>query len=101
MKLEILERKQRQLIVHSFIYYHLNDNIWPDSKWDKTAKEVLAIIDKSTAKQSKFYEVFKNFDGSTGYNLANYKYIDDSDILNPQSYEKHFMWLAERLIKEK
>ena len=99
MNLETLERKQRQLIVHSFIYYHKNDNIWPDSKWDKTAKEVFGVREQETFKQSKFYGVFKDFDGCTGYNLANYKWVDDSDPLNSQSYEHHFNWLAEYLLK--
>ena len=58
MKLETLNRKMRQLIVHSFIYYNKNDNIWPDSKWDKTAKEVLAAKDLDIFKETKFYEVF-------------------------------------------
>lgn len=99
MKLETLERKQRQLIVHSFIYYHKNGSIWPDSKFDKTAKEVYSVLSSETAKQSKFYEVFKDFDGCTGYNLANYKWVDESDPLNSQSYEKHFNWLSEYLLK--
>tara|TARA_R110002167_G_scaffold341670_2_gene550135 strand:+ start:815 stop:1153 length:339 start_codon:yes stop_codon:yes gene_type:complete len=99
MNLETLERKQRQLIVHSFIYYNLNENIWPDSKWDKTAKEVFAVREQETFKQSKFYKVFTNFDGCTGYNLTSYQYTDETDILNTQSYQHHFMWLAEHLLK--
>lgn len=99
MKLETLERKQRQLIVHSFIYYHKNESIWPDSKFDKTAKEVYSVLSSETAKQSKFYEVFKDFDGCTGYGLVSYQFVDESDLLNQQSYQHHFNWLAEYLIK--
>jgi len=99
MNLSTLERKQRQLIVHSFIYYHKNDNIWSDGQWDKTAKEIIPILNTPIAKKSKFYEVFKDFDGCTGYNLANYKWVDNSDHLNTQSYEHHFHWLAEYLLK--
>lgn len=99
MDLETLEMKQRSLIVHSFIYYNLNDNIWPDSKWDKTAKEVLAILDTPLAAKSKFKEVFTDFDGSTGYNLISYQYTEEISPLNTLSYQHHFSGLADYLIK--
>lgn len=59
---------QRQLMVHSYIYYELNDNIWTDSQWDEAAKELLTLDQKGSAYET----LFKDFDGSTGYQLAQY-----------------------------
>ena len=101
MNLATLERKQRQLIIHSFIYYTLNDNIWSDSQWDSAANDMFAVLGSRIAKQSKFYDVFKNFDPSTGYNLVSYQYTEEVDSLNTQSYQHHFLGLAEYLVKEK
>ena len=99
MNLATLERKQRQLIIHSFIYYNLNDNIWPDSKWDKTAKEVLTVLVTPLAARSKWFEVFKGFDGCTGYGLVSYQWVKEIDSLNTLSYQHHFSGLAEYLVK--
>ena len=32
-------------------------------------------------------------------NLVSYQFVDESDVLNTQSYQHHFHWLAEYLIK--
>lgn len=55
-------------MVHSFIYYELNTNIWSDDYWDEVAKELLTLEQKGSA----YEELFKDFDGSTGMQLAAY-----------------------------
>jgi len=69
--LEWINRRERQLLVHSFLYYQLNENIISDHTFDKWSKELAqAIIDHpETFKQSVYAEGFKNFDGSSGYDL--------------------------------
>jgi hypothetical protein len=69
--LEWMNRRERQLLVHSFLYYQLNENIIADHTFDKWSKELAqAIIDHpETFKQSVYAEGFKNFDGSSGYDL--------------------------------
>lgn len=59
---------QRQLMVHSFIYYELNQNIWSDARWDQAAQELLTLNQSGSA----YEELFKDFDGSTGFHLAKY-----------------------------
>jgi len=69
--LEWINRRERQLLVHSFLYYQLNENIISDHIFDLWSKELAkAIIDHpETFKQSVYAEGFKNFDGSSGYDL--------------------------------
>ena len=69
--LEWINRRERQLLVHSFLYYQLNENIISDHTFDKWSKELAqAIIDHpETFKQSVYADGFKNFDGSSGYDL--------------------------------
>lgn len=71
MIIRMIERRRRQILVHSFGYYRLNDNIIDDTTYDKWSKELAIAQTKfpELSKKAKLYEEFKEFDGSTGYNL--------------------------------
>lgn len=69
----VIERSQRQLIVHSFIYYRYNDSIWTDEQFDRAAYNLVSFKDTQEFKDSEFYDLFKDFDGDTGYHLLNVK----------------------------
>lgn len=65
---EKIKQRRRQMLVHSYIYYELNDNIISDSQWSKWAKE-LEQLQKDYPKESaevEEYDQFKNWDGSSG-----------------------------------
>lgn len=56
------------MLVHSYIYYELDDNIVSDAQWAKWAKE-LEQLQKDYPKESaevEDYEQFKDWDGSSG-----------------------------------
>ena len=67
---EDIRRKRLQLIIHSIIYYDLNDNIWPDDKWQQVADE-LTVLQKEYPHNIGTYDVeFKRWNGSTGFHLC-------------------------------
>lgn len=68
---ELINRRRRQLTVHSFLYYQLNTNIISDITFDTWAKE-LADLQEAYPKLSKevpFAKEFEGFDGSSGFDL--------------------------------
>lgn len=70
-ELEIAEKIQRrryQMLVHSYIYYELDDNIIPDSQWSQWATELAKLQDKypHISNQVIYAEDFEDWDGSTG-----------------------------------
>jgi len=69
--LEWINRRERQLLVHSFLYYQLNENIISDHVFDLWSKELAkAIIEHPDIFSKSVYAAeFKNFDGSSGYDL--------------------------------
>lgn len=69
--IDYIDRLQRQLIVHSYIYYELNSNIWADSLYDSKMREMEEIIQKHPKDflLSTFHNIFKDFSPSSGYNL--------------------------------
>lgn len=68
---QLIRRRRRQMLIHSFLYYRMNTNLISDQQFDAWAKE-LADLQKEHPKISRhleFYSLFKDWDGSTGYHL--------------------------------
>ena len=68
----LIKRIWLQIWVHSFIYYKMGTSIISDTMWDKWAKELVDLKAKypNEAKQIKHYDIFADFDGSTGFIIA-------------------------------
>ena len=59
------------MLVHSYIYYRLGDNIIADHTFDMWAKELVELQERypEESRQAKYYHEFKDFDGSSGFDL--------------------------------
>ena len=66
-----IEYLRKKLLVHSIIYYRLNESIISDNKWAKWALELEDLAKKhpEESQNSFLAEEFQDFDHSTGYNL--------------------------------
>lgn len=60
---------QRWIIVHSILYYELNDSIIEDKQFDDNARQLVKLQKEhpSDAKCSDYWYVFHDFDASTGF----------------------------------
>lgn len=68
---ELIGRRRRQILVHSIIYYKMDDNLVSDHTWAEWAKE-LCYLQKTypeIAREGPYADAFKGFDPSTGFNL--------------------------------
>jgi NAD-dependent DNA ligase len=67
-----INQRQRQIIVHSVLYYRFNTNIITDETFDKWARELVQLQKdfKELTKDSAFYMTMQDFDGTTGFHLA-------------------------------
>lgn len=68
---ELILRRRLQILVHSCIYYRLNTNMISDSTFDEWSKELVELQRKypKISKLVKYYDSFKDFDGSSGFDL--------------------------------
>ena len=68
---ERIEYLRKKLLVHSIIYYRLNENLVSDATWSNWALELENLVREhpEEGQNSFLAEEFKNFDHSTGYNL--------------------------------
>ncbi len=84
---------QHWILVQSIIYYKFDTNITTDYKYDMNCNLLVRLQNKfrSSKKKSRYYYIFKDFDGSTGFDLI-YK-------LNGKDYNR-LMQKAEYLVKK-
>jgi len=70
-KVELMNRRQRQILVHSCLYYQMNINFIDDHLFDFWSKELVRFmaVEPELAKQTPYYNEFLGFDGSTGHDL--------------------------------
>lgn len=81
---KLITRRRRQILVHSVIYYRLNDNIISDQRWSEWALELENLQNQypEIASECPLAEAFENFDHSTGENLP----LDDPWAVNKAQY---------------
>lgn len=65
------ELMQKWLLVHSYLYYIMNRSVVTDSMFDKNSRQLVEMMQASPEafKASKYYSVFRDWDGTTGYHL--------------------------------
>lgn len=77
---ELINRRRRQILIHSCIYYRLNSSIWTDSQYDEKARELQKFQQQhpDIAAECDFHDAFKDFtESTTGFNLP----IHNPDIV--------------------
>ena len=83
---------QRWIIVHSILYYELNNSIVTDKLFDANAHQLVQMQSDfpEDAKESQYWYVFYDFDGTTGFDL--YSRLNKHD----KAYLRH---LAEHVLR--
>lgn len=67
--LELIRRRRAQMLVHSYIYYVMNDNLISDHRWQTWADELVQLQEKHTGPIGFYDEAFKEWNASTGFHL--------------------------------
>ena len=81
--MRLIKQRRRQLLVHSYIYYHLGTSIITDKQFDTWAYQLRDIQKQypEESKQVEFYDSFVEWDGVSGYNLPYGKLQDVAERL--------------------
>lgn len=68
-KIELL---QRAILVDSYAYYELNENLLADYQYDQNTRQLLEFKELYPAefKKSRYYRYFNNFESGTGFDLT-------------------------------
>lgn len=71
-----INQRERQILVHAYLYYKLSKNLISDDKYDQWSFELADLIKQypKLFKQSVYPEAFKDFIPDSGYYLTPEKY---------------------------
>ena len=83
--LHIVERinlLERWILVQSFAYYELDENVAADSVYDVNSHQLAKMLEHhpEEAKRSRYYQYFYDFTGDTGYHLIGRVQKGDPDM---------------------
>lgn len=60
---------ERWILVHSYLYYENDTQVVSDNVFDSNCHQYLKIVSGLSGHQSQWSGTFKDFDGSTGFDL--------------------------------
>ena len=72
---ELIQQKIRQYLVHSFLYYQLDESIISDSNFDQICKDVTKLISNNSDNDSlPFHDLVKSnlTENYSGFSISNY-----------------------------
>lgn len=95
-KIELLERS---ILVNSYAYYELDENILSDYQYDMNTCQLLELKDAAPEafKRSRYYRYFDNFESGTGFDLASRVRKNNKKLYNRIARDAHFaLWLKKR-----
>ena len=70
--LEKIQLLQRSILVNSYAYYELNENILSDFQYDANTRQLLELKESAPEayQKSRYYRYFDNFESGTGFDLT-------------------------------
>lgn len=85
---EKIKQRRSQMLIHSYLYYHMDTSIVSDHQWQDWANE-LAYLQSVNTRPIGFYDKeFIGWDGSSGYHLPKDDWIHSKAVLLLQSKGK-------------
>ena len=66
---ERIKQLRRNMLIHSYMYYHLDNPIISDDQWQFQADELAELQKKHGIKWDCYDKWFADWDGSTGMHL--------------------------------
>ena len=83
--LELINRRERQILVHSCLYYQFNENLIQDHVYDAWSKELAELIQnhKEEFKRSVHYTTFKDYEGQQFVKIVSDKFKETKSIKQP------------------
>lgn len=97
--LEQIQLLERSILVNSFAYYELDQNILSDYQYDMNTRQLLQLkkSNPEAYRKSRYYKYFDNFESGTGFDLSG-RLKTDKKLYKSVSHDAH---LALKLKEER
>lgn len=89
---------QRRIIVYSIMYYENDESCVSDRFYDNISHQLVKLMQESSEEQCKattYWYAFKDFDGSTGFDIPSKLNKHDKEYLNLTAKNVHSNWRKE------
>lgn len=69
---EKIQLLQRSILVNSYCYYELNENILSDYQYDMNTRQLLELrkTNPEAYRKSRYFKYFNDFESGTGFDLT-------------------------------
>lgn len=69
--LEKINQRERQILVHSYLYYELDESVVDDFAFTRWTYDLVDLMSSHPKEfeQSVYYKDFKDYEGATGHGL--------------------------------
>lgn len=96
-----IEYLQRRIIVASIQYYDLNKSVIEDNQYDGISHQLVELIKESPKEfeKTRYYYCFKEFDGSTGFDLPGKLNRKNKDNPGGMSDYEYLNMIAQLVLK--
>lgn len=75
---EKINQRRAQMLVHSCLYYWMDETVVSDHKWQEWAEDLVRLQEENKGYSTGFYDaVFRDWNGSTGCHLPKDEWVVD------------------------
>lgn len=92
---EKIQLLQRSILVASYVYYELDNNIQADRTYEMNTRQLLELKKSNPEawRKSRYYRYFDDFESGTGFDLM-YRLRDNKKLFRTIVRDGHFaLWL--------
>lgn len=92
---EKIQLLQRSILVASYVYYELDNNIQADRTYEMNTRQLLELKKSNPEawRKSRYYKYFDNFESGTGFDLM-YRIRDNKKLFRTIVRDGNFaLWL--------
>ena len=72
---EVIKRFRMNMLIHSYLYYWLDDPIWSDDKWQQVADDLTELQFRYPDPIGFYDKEFEGWNGSTGMHLPKDNFV--------------------------
>lgn len=88
--LEKIQLLQRSILVNSYVYYELNENLLSDFQYDANTRLLLGLKESAPEayRESRYHGYFDNFESGTGFDLTS-RLKNDRELFDQVARDAH------------
>lgn len=94
---EKIQLLQRSILVQSYCYYELNENLLSDYQYDMNTRQLLELKREAPEafRKSRYYKYFNNFESGTGFDLTS-RLKKNKELYKIVSHDAHLALKAKK-----